>query len=624
MLNKRMKTAIVASGVLLGATAASAAELKNAHLDLSSTGKIIVITEDGQTYSKLETEDLKFEGSVDIKMKSGKVAGYAIYNGACAALCPDGIGFKPLRIGWLDKPKKEVQDSVLFNVSANDFRLPPSPNIQAENIFGECRDRMGVGVKSDVNFKHNMGVTLGIGFHDSKDSKDHEVDDPIDHNDWRFHLVPVEVTCMALDPHEVADTLKFEHGEFKVNDIDLFLSTFSGANTQSNPATTCKKGRVLVRVKTSKAGNVKFKLWTKVGGNKSSKVVDAWSSHDGNGGFETEHINWISISEPTQVQAMAEEMVGSIGLSTPWKEIMLQCSDKAGGGLAQDTLPTDDPFPVEPAVNTAIPPPTTDLTPNPGRPEDPPQGQTLKGDFGIADYGAPKCDRIAKALVSFKSPKADNIHWSLDCKFQNKSGVVATQPHPEGGYMAATLVWLDVTKTVDESCTLRTIAPYAPKDHVTKAHQFICATPSGHSVSNDLQVEPKPNSGISRPPASTVVGTSKPQDKVKADALKRRLEAAKKAADAKRKREAAAAKTRKLKAAQDAAKKAAIAKRKRDAAIKLRKLKLQQQAIRKAATTVLVKRKAAAALARRKAVLKKRAAPNSTGNATQMQMIRRR
>ena len=547
------------------------------------------------------------------------------------------------------------------------------------------------------------------------------------------------------EPVQTASDFKFEHGDLKVNDVDLFLSTFSGANTQPNPATTCKKGRVLVRLKTNKVGPTKFKLWTKIGGDTSSKVVDAWAAHDGSGGYKAEHTEWVEVNGPTQIQAMAEEMVTTNGFnkSTQWKDLMLQCSGTggdghSGGGFVQDSIPPDNVLPdatysgeitvadsaltpknqcpregqavfkinsnkssavdykvdctggrswtgtmqmfangpgkfqgtaaktfdVDKTENVAcvlkraegnqnfvlalnakqftcanptMPPSTTDLTPNPGRPEEPPVNvQTLTGDFGIADYGAPKCPRTAKALVTFKSPKADNIHYSLDCKYQNKSGVVTPQPSPSGGYMAATLVTLDVTQTLNDSCTLRTVAPYNPKDHVTKEHQFVCATPSGHGATSDLTPETRDEPVLPAAPVSVgglvvktpafcdggslkagqcicrtgwtkqpahkldhgirvngfkcIPGASDTKTTSAGDADKSRIDAlkiAKEKAEAERLRRAKIAaqkvEAERLRKAKIAAQKAAQRKLQLQAANKARLLKLQQQRARKAA-----------------------------------------
>lgn len=99
-------------------------------------------------------------------------------------------------------------------------------------------------------------------------------------------------------------------------------------------------------------------------------------------------------------------------------------------------------------------------------------------------------------------------------------------------------------------------------------------------------------------------------DKAKSDAIKRRLEAAKK----KKAFAIAAAKARQLKIKQ--------------AAIKLRKLKLQQKAVKARQLKIqqaTIKRAAAAALAKRKAVtLKKRTAPVRSNAMSLNRIIRRR
>lgn len=454
-------------------------------------------------------------------------------------------------------------------------------------------------------------------------------------------------------PIHTAGSLKPEPVDFKINDIDLFLTTFSGGNTQPNPASICKKAQVKVRLKTSKAGATKFKLWTKVGGVMTSKVIDAWASHDGNGGFKAEHTEWVSVNKPTNVQAKAEEMVSGFGSSTAWKDITLQCTNPGGGGIATNPNPHDD--------------------------NDIPQAKNVDGDFAFIDYGSPKCTRKGKALITFRSPKPDNIHYSLDCKFDNHSGVLPTVPHADGGYAAATLVSFDVDKTYTEACTLRTVAPYGPEDHVNKTHLFQCVTPSGHSASNDVQVDSHPNQPSSNPdiPAKLVnsvptqnptppwicqggmwqghngckcpvhkkliytqiidhgiphngskcverdikPGTSSPTpprpvkgltttDKAKSNAIKHRLKAEKK----KKALAIAAANARQFKIKQ--------------AAIKLRKLKLQQKAVKARQLKIqqaTIKRAAAAVFVKRKAVtLKKQTAPVRSNPMTRKRALRRR
>jgi hypothetical protein len=205
----------------------------------------------------------------------------------------------------------------------------------------------------------------------------------------------------------------------------------------------------------------------------------------------------------------------------------------------------------------------------------------LAGDFSFVDESGTQCPREGKALINFSLNMQANVHWSLDCSNgQHLSGVAQAVEGPNG-YVAPALASFDITKTSVYSCALKTVAPGAAKVHQWKSHTFRCVTPAVATGSDDLQVAPKPNADAARNPRvpATLVPTA--PDKPAADALKRRVEAAKKAAeDAKqkaeaekrRRAEAAAAAKRKLDAAAAAAKKrktdaaaAAAKKRKADA-----------------------------------------------------------
>jgi hypothetical protein len=391
--------------------------------------------------------------------------------------------------------------------------------------------------------------------------------------------------------------IAFDHGEMTVHDVELFLSTFSNATTQPNVASTCKMGRILVRLTTNQAGAVNFKLWKQVGnGALTSQSHTIWASHDGAGSFKAEHVEWVSVSTPTYVQAKAVEFVnaGPVNLEAGWKDITLPCAPPGGSGYAQDPGPSDVPlappakydgeltvadsalakknecprngqavfkinsnrsnnveyrldcsggrswegtvqmspngagkyqgvaaktFDVDHtelvgcalkrvkgdnayllalggkqfacakrAVGTA----SGDFAPKPGQSDDPPQGQTLNGDFAFIDQGGTKCIRTVQALLTFTSPKTDNIHYSLDCKHGSFSGVAPAVPHPDGGHASAALVSFDVEQTLDTSCTLKTVAPFGAKTHTSKSHLFQCVKRDIEPGAVDLTPQAKP------------------------------------------------------------------------------------------------------------------------------------
>ena len=98
-----------------------------------------------------------------------------------------------------------------------------------------------------------------------------------------------------------------------------------------------------MRLETNKAGPVKFKLWTKIAdGPETSKVIDAWASHDGNGHHKAEYAEWVEVEKTSYVQAMADDMTNQFGQSTGWKDITLHCTGAGGGGLADAPRPNPD------------------------------------------------------------------------------------------------------------------------------------------------------------------------------------------------------------------------------------------------------------------------------------------
>jgi hypothetical protein len=599
---KLLKTAVLAATVLaIGSSGALAyndgkAKLKHFDYDVKSAWTTLHVTSsDGTKWDDLKSGNLLFWAHMKVDTRwPGSVEQVGVVLGNCS-----GESCKSFPILWSDNTGwRDYNHQRNFSVPTSLLENgTPGLALVRQNIIATCNQHLSArGATTRHTFQGSLPTTfiadtdkrdLGKVLHQAGGGDSYPPLQEIDHS--KTGSFTFNVVCEPFSRPQTADGLKMEEPDFKVKDINLFLSTFSGATTSPNPATTCKKGRILVRVKTSKAGPTKFKLWTKVGdGPMTSKVVDAWASFDGNAGYKAEYTEWVPVDKTTPVQAMAEEMNSGFGMSTAWKDITLTCKGQGGnGGLASDT--------------------------DNGNPDnDIPQAKTLKGDFSFADYGAPKCPRTGKALITFTSPKSDNIHWSLDCKFSSKSGVLQTQANPAGGYMAATLVSLDVGETMDETCTLKTVAPYNPREHVTKSHLFQCVTPSVETGSNDFVPETRPAPHSTHQPATVVVVDPPRKWKgARAGAAKKRLEAIRKAREAHQKaaeaakrrhdaakKAAAAAQHRKaLIAAKKAAAKAAEqARRKRAAALKARKLKAQQAAAARKAR----------ALARKKAAQKRR------------------
>jgi hypothetical protein len=160
--------------------------------------------------------------------------------------------------------------------------------------------------------------------------------------------------------------------------------TTAGYPTRPNPATKCQMTNAKVRVETSKAGGVKFRLWTKVGNAPmQSQFVEAWSKFVSAGKYEATFTKAFTVNQTTKVQAMAEDLTNPIGQSTGWKDVTLNCTGAGGGGFAgtpgnsnPDSLPPGNsrlPRPFIPGVAVG-----TKVAPIPPRPAQPPRLGQIK------------------------------------------------------------------------------------------------------------------------------------------------------------------------------------------------------------------------------------------------------
>jgi hypothetical protein len=261
MLKKLAKTALTTATILAGASVANAASVGSAQLNLGSSGKITVIAEDGKTYSKLQSSNLNFNGNLNVSMNTGRAQAYTVFSGVCGGGLCGTNAFKKLHDGLVDgfTGKMDFNKNLSFDVSTDKFPQGLSNNVQASKIFQACHARMRGGiVKSDKTFTHLVRVTLGLTFSKFPYEFNSSTNYPVDwHDDYS---VPVLVTCKALQGPKMPGNVAYDFGDMKVRDIKLFLTTYSHAFSRPNPVTKCKKAKLLVRLKASKKGPVKFKL----------------------------------------------------------------------------------------------------------------------------------------------------------------------------------------------------------------------------------------------------------------------------------------------------------------------------------------------------------------------------
>lgn len=261
------------------------------------------------------------------------------------------------------------------------------------------------------------------------------------------------IICRPIDPPVASQDVSFDQGQFKVTDIELFRSTY-GYNHNANAGTKCQKLKVLTRIKTNQSGSVKIRLWKKIGSAPLASQETVWAAtHDGQGYYSAEHTEIITVNEPTFVQVKAEELVSTIGKSTSWKSINLQCTSSGGGGFTvgssdQDTAPPKPPLKITPQLSL------NDLT------------------------GKKSCPREGRAIIAFKTNRPDPVPFKFRCSFGTSvEGVAKTAPHSEGGWIAPAIANFTIDKTKRYHCRLFALDTDSGKAIVSVAAErnFDCA-----------------------------------------------------------------------------------------------------------------------------------------------------
>ncbi len=318
--------------------------------------KIHIISTDREKWNKIKPGQVRFYGKIDLVSKRVPLFRTLIrHAGVVLGRCGGYCNTAPLlyQSNFVGKRKFKTGRNFILNTA----RIPvSSPGHVATQPFGNdmirrCNQHLSAeGPSEKYSFDYllpamlvvdtvqvtSLNNTDGSDAGTLPDTWNHD----IDFNKTSFFRV--KVVC---DPVIKPTTDGFAAAEpnFKVKDVKMFLSTFSHATTKPNKATVCKKGRVLVRISTSKKGPVKFRLWTKVGNKPmQNQVIEAWSSFRGSGKYHAEYKKWVTTSKNATFKAMVEDMTNPIGQSSGWKNLKLNCTGAGGGGLA-DKPNTSDP-----------------------------------------------------------------------------------------------------------------------------------------------------------------------------------------------------------------------------------------------------------------------------------------
>lgn len=283
-----------------------------------------VVSENGTSWTKIEGSTISLPIKVLITTPSYPIVNYKVRQLGH----PEGMYFVNV------SPDKKHDDGVNFSATyegSTDFMTAA----EKQAIIATCNKMLsqGKGIRESHNTFGSVGVELIASFltpsHDVGPLPSGGLGAPHKHS----ANVAVPVKCEGK--HGKADDVAAKEPNFGVRDIHLRFMTSAGHVASPNPGAKCQITHARVRVATSKAGGVKFKLWTKVGNEPmQSQFVEAWSSFVSPGKYEAVFTKKISVSKTTSVQAMAEDKTNPIGQSTGWKQVSLDCTGAGGGGFA--------------------------------------------------------------------------------------------------------------------------------------------------------------------------------------------------------------------------------------------------------------------------------------------------
>jgi hypothetical protein len=341
-------------GTAAGTAAAEDAAIKSMTYSTAAVpgfNEINVYSSDGVQWDTFYGPPLKFTaiGAVDTRFP-GYIDSMGIFLGYCFNTGCSGYPLLFLRSNVLERDmllNRQIEAYVEDIPISDDNGIAVNP--LGDQILSLCNETMGPsGPVNDHSF--GIGVWTSMSVNTRRATQiptdtfgQNEYDGP-PWPDYNGGDATAQDTFIAtVHCHAYDDDLDdVPNQDFYVEDVQLFLSTFSNEYTQPDPDTQCKKGRILVRVRTNQAGPVAMKL--KKGGDVQAgeEFIETWSSHVGSGVYEAEVIRWVSVMQTSDLDAFVEVNSANGWLPDGWETIRLECITDTPD-FAPNPSPDDNP-----------------------------------------------------------------------------------------------------------------------------------------------------------------------------------------------------------------------------------------------------------------------------------------
>jgi hypothetical protein len=351
LATRLLRSAAVSSLLVAGFTPGAHAAAANATISGNgfSTSILKVVSENGTSWTKIEGSTINLPVTVHISMPPYPIVNYKIRQLGM----PAGQYF--VNVSPDNKHDDHVDFSTFYEGSTDYMTAA-----EKQAIIATCNSKLGEG--KGIHESHNTFGAVGVELTASFLTPSEDVGPLPSGGLGAPHIMKanVSVPVKCEGKHGKADDVAAKEPNFGVKGIHLRFMTTAGYPTKPNPGTQCQLSMANVRLETSKAGGVKFRLWTKVGNQPmQNQFVEAWSKFVGPGKYEATFSKKFTVDKTTPIQAMAEDLTNPIGQSTGWKEVKLDCTGAGGGGFAG--TPTSNP-------NNGAAPPSSNLPRPPIRP----------------------------------------------------------------------------------------------------------------------------------------------------------------------------------------------------------------------------------------------------------------
>jgi hypothetical protein len=453
------------------AQADDAAKIKSMSIEAyTATAPLHVISTDGKTWNEFKSGSVPFSAKMKIDTKwPGYVVRVGVVLGACS-----GDTCESMPQLWAEEPSSRDWSGTR-NLSIDPAQIPLSDQdgiaviSDGDAILNKCNAKLQAdGPTKSHSFSHTFHATFvaetGTAVLDSNlgviEAGSNSFPHDIHHA--RHDSFPVAVICDAIMPPPQVGDLQTDLGEFRAEDIKLFLATFRHTGSNSgNAGTQCRALRVTARVETSKAGPVDIRLWRQEGnGPITNEFKSAWASYDAKkNGYFADFVESETFKATTWLQYMAEVIGDTSAPQTGWKGITVHCTGAGGGGLTVDQGDTDGipptPKQPKPAVDLNNQDMASPTPPNPDGPK-----PSWAGEVTLADSAAASksCPRKGQVFFAVTRNEPGNFKYRLGCS-NGASFSGTAQAFSQGGptFEAYGAHDFSINRTRSIQCTLQEV-----------------------------------------------------------------------------------------------------------------------------------------------------------------------